>query len=43
MLDELVAAAGVEVRFFTRVIEADAEPTAGTVRGVIAHNIEGLL
>lgn len=43
VLDELVAAAGVEVRFFTRVIEADAEPTAGTVRGVIAHNIEGLL
>jgi hypothetical protein len=42
VLDELVAAAGVEVRFFTRVVEADADPQSGTVHGVIAHNIEGL-
>ncbi len=39
ILDELVLAAGVEVRFFTRLIDADAQP--GTVNGVILNNIEG--
>ena len=39
VLDELATTAGVEVRYFTRVVEADA--IRGTVRGVIAHNIEG--
>lgn len=42
VLDELVSAAGVEVRFFTRVVEADADAASGTVRGVITHNIEGM-
>jgi hypothetical protein len=42
ILDELVTAAKVEVRFFTRVIEADADAARGSIRGVIAHNIEGL-
>jgi hypothetical protein len=42
VLDELVAAAKVEVRFYTRVVEADADPAQGSLRGVIAHNIEGL-
>lgn len=42
VLDELCAAAKVEVRFFTRVVEADADPARGTVRGIVAHNIEGL-
>jgi len=41
LLDEYTQAAGVEVRFFTRVIDADADPKTGRVRGVIAHNIEG--
>ncbi len=40
MLDELVASAKVEVRYFTRVIEADA--VADTVKGVILQNVEGL-
>ncbi|MEN6496398.1 MAG: FAD-dependent oxidoreductase [Thermoguttaceae bacterium] len=42
VLDELVSAAGVEVRFFTRVVEADADAASGNVRGVITHNIEGM-
>jgi hypothetical protein len=40
LLDELAADAGVEVRLFTTVIDADA--TTGSVNGVIIHNIEGL-
>lgn len=41
VLDELATQAGVQVRFFTRVIDADmAAP--GTVRGVITSSIEGL-
>lgn len=39
LLDEFAIDAGVEVRFFTRVIDADAEASA--VRGVVLHNIEG--
>jgi hypothetical protein len=42
ILDELVTAAKVEVRFFTRVVEADADTPGGTLRGVVLHNIEGL-
>lgn len=41
VLDELAAAARVDVRFFTRVVEADADAARGTVRGVIAQNVEG--
>ena len=41
VLDELVTDAGVEVRFFTRVIDADVDNTTKTVRGVIANNVEG--
>ena len=40
LLDDLAAEAGVEVRLFTTVIEADAE--SGTVSGIIVHNVEGL-
>jgi len=40
LLDELAAEAGVEVRLFTTLVEADA--TSRTVNGVIVHNIEGL-
>jgi hypothetical protein len=40
LLDDLAADAGVEVRFFTTVIEADAADQ--TVNGVVTSNIEGL-
>ena len=39
LLDEYAEKAGVEVRYFTRLADADAE--SGTVRGIIIHNIEG--
>jgi len=42
VLDELVAAAGVEVRFFTRLVDVDADARTHIVRGVITHNIDGL-
>ena len=42
LLDELAAAAKVEVRYFTRVIEADADAKGRTLNGVILQNIEGL-
>jgi hypothetical protein len=42
ILDELVAAAGVDMRFFTRVVEADVDAATRRVRGVIIQNVEGL-
>jgi len=42
LLDELAADAGVEVRLFTTVVEADPDADADTVGGVVVHNIEGL-
>ena len=39
VLDEKVAAAGVEVRFFTRVV--DVEGSAGRLDGVVLNNVEG--
>ncbi len=39
LLDELCVAAGVELRFFTRVIDVDV--SGKRVNGVIIHNIEG--
>lgn len=41
LLDELATAAGVEVRFFTRVIDSNANGRNGEVDGVVLHNIEG--
>jgi FAD-dependent oxidoreductase family protein len=41
MLDELATDAGVEVRFFTRVIDAQADAGTGQVEGVVLHNVEG--
>ena len=41
ILDEFILAAGVEVRFFTRVIDAETDPAGRTVRGVVLSNIEG--
>jgi hypothetical protein len=42
LLDEMVQEAGVEVRFFTRVIDADADPRRGEVRGAVLQNQQGL-
>jgi hypothetical protein len=41
VLDELVVAAGVEVRFFTKLIDVDAEDATGVVRGIIINSVEG--
>lgn len=41
VLDELATDAGVEVRFFTRVIDVDVDASGRTVSGVILSNIEG--
>lgn len=41
VLDEFVIAAGVEIRFFTRVIDAEANSKDGTVSGVVLSNVEG--
>lgn len=41
ILDEMATEAGVEVRFFTKVIDVEANPGKGIVDGVILHNIEG--
>ena len=40
ILDEFTVGAGVEVRFFTRVVEADV--TEHRVNGVVLSNVEGL-
>ena len=40
LLDELVVDAGVEVRFFTRVIDAEADAVEKRVAGLILHNVE---
>lgn len=42
LLDEWCAQAGVEVRFLTRLIDADFDSRAGRVNGVILNNIEGM-
>jgi len=42
LLDKLCHDAGVEVRFFTRVVEADADRQQRRVRGVITSSVEGL-
>ena len=41
VLDELAVAAGVEVRFFTELIDVDADQPSGRVHGAIVHNIDG--
>ena len=41
LLDELVTEAGIEVRFFTKLIDAEANPDKGVVEGAVLHNIEG--
>lgn len=41
LLDRLCRQAGVELRFVTRVVDADADPATGRVRGVITNCVEG--
>jgi ribulose 1,5-bisphosphate synthetase/thiazole synthase len=41
LFDKLCKDAGVEVRFFTRVIDADVDRRKSRVNGVIASNVEG--
>jgi len=41
VLDEKMTAAGVEVRFFTRLIDAEVHAGERRVQGVVIHNIEG--
>jgi ribulose 1,5-bisphosphate synthetase/thiazole synthase len=41
ILDEFATKAGVQIRFFTRVMDVEADAKAGEVRGVILSNIEG--
>jgi hypothetical protein len=41
VLDEKAVQAGVEVRFFTKVIDADVRADERRVNGLVLHNIEG--
>lgn len=41
LLDEYCADAQAEVRFCTQVIDVDADPVSGVLKGVILHNVEG--
>jgi len=41
LLDKLCHDAGVEVRFFTRVIDADVNRETGRVNGVVTNSVEG--
>lgn len=41
ILDEMVQDAGVDLRFFTRLIDAVADPRTGRVEGAVLSNIEG--
>ena len=42
LLDQMCAEAGVDVLLCTRLIDVDADPAAGRVRGAIIHHIEGI-
>jgi len=41
ILDEMAQQAGVEVRFFTKVIDAQVSQDSSEVTGVVIHNIDG--
>ena len=41
LLDKLCQAAKVEVRFFTRVIDAEVDPQTRRVKGVVTNSVEG--
>lgn len=42
VLDRMVLEAGADLLFGTKLIDADADPVGGTVRGVVVQHIEGL-
>jgi hypothetical protein len=42
LLDEMVLDAGVELRYFTDVVTAEADQESKQVHGVVLHNVEGL-
>ncbi|MDR3708686.1 MAG: FAD-dependent oxidoreductase [Capsulimonadaceae bacterium] len=41
VLDELASAAGVSIRYFTRLIDAHVDSTARRVDGVVLNNVDG--
>lgn len=41
LLDQWCEEAGVEVRYFTKVIDAQADASTGRVGGVVVHGVEG--
>ena len=41
LLDDLMIESGVEVMFFTKLIDVDSSPESGRVNGAVIHNIEG--
>ncbi len=41
LLDRLCVDSGVELRFFTKAIDVDADTAKKHIRGVVLHNIEG--
>ena len=41
LLDELCVKTGVEIRFFTRLIDVDCDAARSVVNGVLINNIEG--
>ena len=41
LLDELCLKSGVEIRFFTRLIDVDFDASRSVVNGVVINNIEG--
>jgi hypothetical protein len=41
IFDRLCREAGVEVRYFTNVVDADADPRTGRVKGIITNSVEG--
>ena len=41
VLDELAEEAGVEVRFFTRLVDVDMGSNSGGINGVIVNSVEG--
>ncbi|MCH8474435.1 MAG: FAD-dependent oxidoreductase [Opitutales bacterium] len=42
LLDEKCLDAGVEIRFFSRIVDAEVDPKQKTIQGLITHDVEGL-
>jgi hypothetical protein len=41
LFDKLCHEAGVEVRYFTRLVDANADPRTGRVKGIVTNSVEG--